>query len=80
MAQDMVTLKFISGIADSGSLCFNAGDIAELPRAIAKDYLGMKIAVEIGPNTCPHCGGQLEPQTPPGLEAATVGHAPRRRG
>lgn len=87
MAEEMVTVKFINSIADSGTLSFTTGEIVELPRSIAKNYLGMKyedgspkLCVEIGRNTCPHCGGELEPRTPPGLESATVAHAPRRRG
>lgn len=73
------TVKFLSGIA-SPTWSYNAGDITEMPEADARSYIGMGIAVEIGANACPHCGGELEPRTPPGLEAAAMAHAPARRG
>lgn len=86
-------IKFLKAIAERNSGYFEPGQIIEMPDEAAKVYLGKRyddgsrLAIEVSERTCPHCGGRLEgeQQGPPGapeaaLEAATMNHAPRRRG
>jgi hypothetical protein len=75
-------VRFLQGIA-AAEWHFETGEIADLPEAIAKKFLGIpNCAVEAEPKRCPHCHGALdEPLTPAGpLESATMTSNPRRRG
>jgi len=85
----MKRIKFLKGIADSVSF-FEPGQIVEMPDQPAEAYLsrvyddGTRLAIEVKPTQCPKCGHVIaEEQGPAGapesLEAATVGHSPRRR-
>jgi hypothetical protein len=83
-------IKFVKAIADAHGGYFEPGQIVEMSDAAAADYLrkvyddGSRLAVEVKATVCPNCGHKIEETqgpsgAPESLEAATMGHNPRRR-
>jgi hypothetical protein len=86
----MMRLKFLTSIADAVGPGIEIGQIMDLPDDVAKAWLKRRrgdpgaeepLCVLIQSQTCPKCGHELqEPTTEELLQAATVNHAPKRRG